>query len=232
LLEIEDSGIGIAADALDRVFAPFEQAERSTASQFGGTGLGLAITQRLAAMMGGRVGARSRLGSGSTFYLELELAAAEGEVELEPVLRLPRSKASSSSSSASAAESARILVAEDEPTNAFLIQEVLEDAGYDVTVVNDGGSALSRLEQQPFDVILMDGRMPDMSGIEVTQQIRQLPDARARVPIIALTADAMAGDRERFISAGMDDYITKPINHDLLFQAIERCRQRGNSAAA
>jgi CheY-like chemotaxis protein len=226
LLEIEDSGIGIAADALDRVF---EQAERSTASQFGGTGLGLAITQRLAAMMGGRVGARSRLGSGSTFYLELELAAADGEVELEPVLRRPRSEASASSSSA---ESARILVAEDEPTNAFLIQEVLEDAGYDVTVVNDGGSALSRLEQQPFDVILMDGRMPDMSGIEVTQQIRQLPDARARVPIIALTADAMAGDRERFISAGMDDYITKPINHDLLFQAIERCRQRGNSAAA
>jgi CheY-like chemotaxis protein len=179
--------------------------------------------------MGGRVGARSRLGSGSTFYLELELAAADGEVELEPVLRRPRSEASASSSSA---ESARILVAEDEPTNAFLIQEVLEDAGYDVTVVNDGGSALSRLEQQPFDVILMDGRMPDMSGIEVTQQIRQLPDARARVPIIALTADAMAGDRERFISAGMDDYITKPINHDLLFQAIERCRQRGNSAAA
>ncbi|MEM7041350.1 MAG: ATP-binding protein [Pseudomonadota bacterium] len=245
--EVEDTGIGIDADSVDRVFAPFEQASTSTSSQFGGTGLGLAICRRLASMMGGDVGAESKPGEGSTFWLQIELETAGEQKPAEsPASARPAPSPVPPSTAARPAAKARpaaaprkeeagpahILVAEDEPVNAYLVEEMLEAGGYTSTVVTNGRSVLEMLDKEPFDLILMDGRMPDMSGLDVARQIRQLPGARASIPIIALTADAMSGDRERFLASGMDDYVAKPIDHALLFDAISRCLERGRSEAA
>ena len=253
-LDVQDTGIGIDPASIDRVFAPFEQADPSTCSQFGGTGLGLAICKRLAMMMGGDVGAESTQGQGSTFWLQAELEVADGQNASEkaasPEFRGPVSEPVMASAAQSAApttaarpapsesahadqhQQAHILVAEDDPVNAYLVEEILEAGGYSSTLVPNGRSVLDLLDKEPFDLILMDGRMPDMSGLEVAQKIRQLPNARASTPIIALTADAMSGDRERFLASGMDDYVSKPIDHAVLFAAIERCIQQSSRSAA
>ena len=248
-LEVQDTGIGIEPSSIGRVFAPFEQADRSTSSQFGGTGLGLAICKRLAAMMGGDVGAESTPGKGSTFWLQIDLeAASEQEQAMEttaarPVCHHappPRPAASASPATVSAestksdqgSKQAHILVAEDEPVNAYLIEEMLDAGGYTSTVVADGKSVLELLKKEPFDLILMDSRMPDMNGLDVTRLIRQLPNPQASTPIIALTADAMSGDRERFLAGGMDDYVAKPIDHAVLFDAIRRCLDQNRAAVA
>lgn len=107
---------------------------------------------------------------------------------------------------------------------AMIIEELLDEAGYHPTIAHNGATVLRILDEQPVDLVLMDGRMPDMSGFETTECIRNLPDDRAKVPIIALTAEALVGDRERYLSAGMDDYVTKPVNYESLIAAIERCR--------
>ena len=119
-----------------------------------------------------------------------------------------------------------ILVAEDEPDMAFLIEDMLEEAGHRVTIASNGASVLKLLEEKTFDMIFMDGRMPDMSGFETTAKIRKLPNDRAKIPIVALTAEAMTGDRERFLSAGMDDYISKPVDYEELIKTIARCSQQ------
>ena len=106
---------------------------------------------------------------------------------------------------------------------ALLIEDLLDEAGYQVTVAHDGASVLKVMAEKHVDLVLMDGRMPDMSGFETTRLIRQLPDGRADVPIIALTAEALAGDRERYLAAGMDDYVAKPVDYEALVSAIERC---------
>ncbi len=116
-----------------------------------------------------------------------------------------------------------ILVAEDDPDMALLIEDLIEEAGHRPTVASDGGSALRMLDERPFDLVLMDGRMPDMTGFETAERIRRLPDERARIPIVALTGEALDGDRERFLAAGMDDYIAKPIDYDILVTTIDRC---------
>ncbi|MGI9417008.1 MAG: ATP-binding protein [Geminicoccaceae bacterium] len=248
-LEVQDTGIGIDPGSIDRVFAPFEQADLSTGSQFGGTGLGLAICKRLASMMGGDVGAESTPGQGSTFWLQIELeTASEHDNENDPASSWPGKSSSQPPAAAAASAAARnvvsssahadedqrahILVAEDEPVNAYLIEEMLEAGGYTSTVVANGSLALELFDKEPFDLILMDGRMPDMSGLDVAERIRRLPDTRASTPIIALTADAVSGDRERFLAGGMDDYVSKPIDHVVLFAAIDRCLGRNRSAAA
>ncbi|MEM8951878.1 MAG: ATP-binding protein [Pseudomonadota bacterium] len=253
-LEVQDTGIGIDPASIDRVFAPFEQADISTCSQFGGTGLGLAICKRLAMMMGGDVGAESSPGQGSTFWLQVELevasqeekaekSAAAGPADPKAQSRTTTSAQAATSKSAARAASAKrpnadegglahILVAEDDPVNAYLVQEMLEAGSYRSTVVPDGSSVLELLDKEAFDLILMDGRMPDMSGLDVAQRIRQLPGAQASTPIIALTADAMSGDRERFLAGGMDDYVSKPIDQAVLFEAIDRCLQQNRPAAA
>ncbi|MEM9627047.1 MAG: response regulator [Pseudomonadota bacterium] len=116
-----------------------------------------------------------------------------------------------------------VLVAEDNPDMALLIEDLLEEAGYNATTAPNGASVLKILDEKHIDIVLMDGRMPDMSGFETTDLIRQLPDDRAKVPIIALTGEALVGDRERYLSAGMDDYVAKPVTYETLIKAIERC---------
>lgn len=217
--EVKDTGVGIDPSAIERVFAPFEQADRLTWSKFGGTGLGLAICKKLALMMDGDVGVESVPGEGSTFWLELGLEAqAEAQSSDTATEHLHKVR-----HHAKAPVERDILVAEDDPDMAILIEDLLDEAGYRATIARDGASVLNALAEGQFDVILMDGRMPDMSGFETTDHVRRLPDDRAQIPIIALTAEAMAGDRERFLAAGMDDYVSKPVDYEKLIAAIERC---------
>lgn len=232
--EIKDTGVGIEPAAIERVFSPFEQGDQLTWSKFGGTGLGLAICKKLALMMKGDVGVDSVPGKGATFWLEIELELQKtcrpAETDDRPSPR-PKTPAIPEISCRD------ILVAEDDPDMATLMEDMLEDAGHQVTIACDGASVLKLLEERDFDLILMDGRMPDMSGFETTAEIRRLQNGRANIPIIALTAEAMAGDRERFLSAGMDDYVSKPVDYKQLAQAINRCsgassRQRSETANA
>ncbi|MGH1480192.1 MAG: ATP-binding protein [Geminicoccales bacterium] len=221
--EIKDTGIGIEPGAIQRVFSPFEQGDRTTWSKFGGTGLGLAICKKLALLMGGDVGVESEQGKGTTFWLQIDLERQEvDQSSAGPV----NQRAHQQTSQASMTPCCDILVAEDEPDMAFLIEDMLEEAGHRVTIASNGASVLKLLEEKTFDMIFMDGRMPDMSGFETTAKIRKLPNDRAKTPVIALTAEAMTGDRERFLSAGMDDYISKPVDYEELIKTIARCSQQ------
>lgn len=118
-----------------------------------------------------------------------------------------------------------ILVVEDNADMALLVEDFIEEAGHRSTVARDGASALKLLDEQHFDIVLMDGHMPDMSGFEATKRIRDLPDQRAAISIVALTGEALVGDRERYLSAGMDDYLAKPVSYEMLIAAIDRCRK-------
>ncbi len=219
--EIKDTGLGIDPAALERVFAPFEQADRLTWSKFGGTGLGLAICRKLARMMGGDVGVDSVPGKGATFWLQIDLQTQEAHQSPPETVEHSHETNQRSQDLESHCD---VLVAEDDPDMAMLMEDMLREAGFGVTIARDGAAVMKTLEERTFDVILMDGRMPDMSGFETTAHIRRLPDERASIPIIALTAEAMVGDRERFLSAGMDDYVSKPVDYETLVQAIDRCR--------
>jgi CheY-like chemotaxis protein len=177
--------------------------------------------------MGGEVGVESVAGEGSTFWLQLDLERQEVPHAPAGTAAHARHRQDPPRASAQARD---ILVAEDDPDMVFLIEDMLDEAGHRVTVARDGAAVLEALEKRRFDLILMDGRMPDMSGFETTEQIRRLPDDRASIPIIALTAEAMLGDRERFLTAGMDDYLSKPVDYHRLVQAIERCCPKSSHA--
>ncbi len=206
---VRDTGIGIPAEKQDKIFDSFSQADGSTTRRYGGTGLGLSISRRLVTMMNGRLWLESEAGKGSTFHFTAEFGLepvavnrslatlhAPGEKESRPYLPL------------------HILVAEDNKVNQTLAKRLLEKQGHTVVVAGDGRQALQAFERERFDVILMDVQMPGMDGLEATAAIRA---ARSQIPIIAMTAHAMAGDRERCLAAGMDDYISKPIHvEDLL----------------
>jgi len=221
--EIKDTGIGIEPGAVQRFFSPFEQGDRMTWGKFGDTGLGLAICKKLALLMDGDVGVESEQGKGTTFWLQIDLEMQEvDQSSAGPVNQLAHQQ----TSQVSLGPCCDILVAEDEPDMAFLIEDMLEEAGHRVTIASNGASVLKLLEEKTFDMIFMDGRMPDMSGFETTVKIRKLPNNRAKIPIIALTAEAMTGDRERFLSAGMDDYISKPVDYEELIETIARCSQQ------
>ena len=223
--EIEDTGIGIAPDGLPLLFRPFQQLDSSMSRPFEGTGLGLAICRNLAGLMDGTVEARSRPGEGSVFSLELvlrpdtasESAGLAGETPLLPEKQVARNLRGRS-----------ILLVEDNAINQEVVQGLLEMVGARVTVANDGAEGVRLLEAWPFDAVLMDIHMPNMDGFEATARIRENP-LWARVPIVALTANALAGDLERCLVAGMDDYIAKPILPERLFAVLARhCRGRGS----
>jgi PAS domain S-box-containing protein len=210
--EVRDTGVGIPPEVLPTLFRPFQQADSSTTRRFGGTGLGLAICRRLVDAMGGVMGVDSQPGQGSTFWFELELPRAEGQADLapKPVLQEP------------AARGLRILVAEDNGVNRLLISTRLRRAEHRVTLVEDGVKAVEAARGQDFDLILMDMQMPELDGAGATREIRRLPGSRGRVPIVALTADALPEFRERYMQSGLDDYLTKPVDWDALDRVLLR----------
>jgi CheY-like chemotaxis protein len=216
---VRDTGPGIPAAKQQLIFEPFTQADGSTTRQYGGTGLGLSISTKLEALMGGRMLLESAPGEGSTFHFTVTLQRSAGAERL-PVA-LPAGAANSGR--VASRRPIRVLLADDNLVNRVIATRLLERAGHQVTAVEDGHAALAALDEQQVDLILMDLEMPGMNGIETTGAIRARETGRGcRMPIVALTAHAMAGDRERCLAAGMDGYITKPIDRSELLAAVER----------
>jgi signal transduction histidine kinase/ActR/RegA family two-component response regulator len=216
--EVLDTGIGVDASMLDRMFEPFTQADVSTTRKYSGNGLGLAISKQLVELMGGEIGAKSELGAGSRFWFELALPAATpsiGQPSREHSPRLEQQKAER--------PGALVLVVEDSPVNRVVAVSVLERCGYHVHVVNDGREALQALATQRYDAVLMDCQMPDVDGYQATEELRRRELGSAyHTPVIAMTAHAMVGDRERCLAAGMDDYLSKPVRSQSLAEILER----------
>ncbi|HKI80069.1 MAG TPA: response regulator, partial [Pseudodesulfovibrio sp.] len=215
--KVRDTGVGIPEDKLDAVFDSFTQADSSLRKKHQGTGLGLTISRQLVNMMGGEIGVESAVGKGSTFFFTAWFGLAEKQKpEAAPARsRTPRTL------------HLNILLADDNPMNRKYLQHFLTMFGHTVTTAENGVQALEALREngRTLDVILMDVQMPEMSGLEATRAIRE-SDGRLydrRIPIIALTAYAMKGDRERMLDAGMDDYVSKPVDMHKLSEAIVRC---------
>jgi len=213
---VHDTGIGVAPDALARLFQPFTQADASTTRTFGGTGLGLSIVRKLAELMGGQCGAQSELDKGSTFWLMLPLReahATEPLGEIKPATIV----------SDSPCYAARVLLVEDNAVNQKIATTYLKRLGVQVDVAEDGAQALSAYERCEYALVLMDMQMPVMDGLEATRRIRALDSTRGRrTPIVVLTADAMKGTRERCLEAGADDYLTKPLELVRLKELVVR----------
>ena len=213
---ISDTGAGIDAETLPRLFDKFEQADHSTTRRYGGTGLGLAICKQLVELMGGRIGVESRPGIGSRFHFTLPLA--EGVAPPLDARQAPRR--------ARHPFRLHILCAEDVRTNQIIIGTLLESMGHQVAMVENGEEALRALASEHYDCVLMDGRMPQMDGEQAARLIRaggseQFAVRDSQIPIIALTANASEHDRQRYLAAGMDDFLSKPVDEMLLFQKID-----------
>jgi hypothetical protein len=215
--EVQDTGIGIDAAAQARLFTAFEQADASTTRRYGGTGLGLAITRRLAGLMGGESGVISQPGQGSTFWFTACLlkAPTPDTAGNAPMLGAPNAEILLQTRYARR----HILVAEDEAINRMVIQALLEHAGLRVTLAGDGQEALDCVARHRPDLVLMDMQMPNVDGLQATRRLRQLPGGHS-LPIIALTANAFAEDRQRCLAAGMNDHLGKPVEPDLLFERV------------
>jgi PAS domain S-box-containing protein len=226
-VRVRDTGIGIPADKLAAIFAPFVQADSSTTRNYGGTGLGLAICTRLAALMGGRIWVESEPGQGSIFHFTAYLRTAAPIALALPCSDDRARRETSEETSGSVERPLRILLAEDNSINQRLGLAILEKRGHTVVVVGSGREALTALEHEGFDVLLMDVQMPEMDGFEATASVRRREDLTGgRLPIIALTAHAMKGDRERCLAAGMDGYVTKPLQPRELFHTIDEVLSR------
>ena len=216
---VRDTGIGIAADKLEAIFAAFRQADGSTTREYGGTGLGLSICRRIAELMGGRVWAESRPGQGSIFHFTARLEPAE-EAATAPA-PVPAAAAVATTSTDAASRTARVLLAEDNPVNRRLAETLLTRAGCTVTTAVTGRQAVDLFVGSPagFDLILMDVQMPEMDGLAATAELR----ARGctTVPIVAMTAGALQGDREQCLAAGMNDYLAKPVRRENLLALLD-----------
>jgi CheY-like chemotaxis protein len=209
---VRDSGIGIPEEKQKLIFEPFRQADGSTSRRYGGTGLGLAICARLVDLMGGRIWVESQPGAGSSFFFTTRLRRAPVE-QLKP--------AHSSAPPIKPLSPLRVLVAEDNPVNRKLATRILQNAGHTVVCALDGQEAIDALSQEHFDIVLMDVQMPRMDGFEATSEIRKRDAALSlRTPIVALTANAMKGDRQRCLDAGMDGYVSKPLRSTELLEVM------------
>lgn len=220
-LSVEDTGIGIPEDKLDFIFCKFTQVDASTTRRYEGTGLGLAISKQLVEMMNGSIGVKTSPGKGSTFWFTLPLTLdrqeasnlwdRDKEAQALPT-RLP--------GNAAELKEVRILVVEDNVVNQRLAMKLLEKLGCRVDVAANGVEAVNRLKKFSYDLILMDCQMPEMDGYEATAEIRRREGASRHTPIIAMTAHAMSGDREKCLSAGMDAYMAKPIKREMVLEMI------------
>ena len=214
--EIIDTGIGLSDEEQQRLFTAFEQADTSMTRKYGGTGLGLAISKRLVHLMGGDIGVESQPNAGSTFWFTAcfdrvsttapSLSSNTQPVETRLKLRAP---------------GVRILLAEDEPISQDVARSLLEEAGFNVDLAEDGEAALDLARHGKYDLILMDMQMPKINGVDATRKIRALPDY-ARTPILAVTANAFSEDRALCLAAGMNDHIAKPVESAVLYEKLLR----------
>ena len=214
---VSDTGVGLAADVQKLIFDPFTQADNSTTRKYGGTGLGLAISARLVRMMGGEIWVESEPGGGSQFHFTAQLSAANIDDSGNAKATEP-----ASAPAVGLTPSLRVLLAEDNAVNRKVVTRLLEKRGHHVLVTTNGKEALAALERDRFDLVLMDVQMPEMDGFEATRRIRLSEQGTAyHQRIIALTAHAMSGDRARCLEAGMDGYLTKPLEAPALDQVLD-----------
>ncbi|MBF0569778.1 MAG: PAS domain S-box protein [Candidatus Omnitrophica bacterium] len=226
LFSIKDSGIGIPQDRIGSLFELFTQVDEKTSRRYGGTGLGLAISKKLVEMMGGRIWAESEEGQGSTFNFLVTLPVSDNvpppaAVEGAPVAGV----------APDGIGKIRILLAEDNLVNQKIAARILEKRGWEVVVANNGREAVDMLGKGHYDIILMDDHMPEMTGVEATILIRgEEKQTGIHIPIVAMTANAMTGDREKYLATGMDGYVSKPIDRDALFRMIINLVQQRKGA--
>ena len=232
LFEVTDTGIGISPAAQKKLFTPFVQADGSTTRQYGGTGLGLTITKRLVELMGGEIGLRSTQGVGSTFWFTLPLV----EADIEPDASDSRSPTVSNDFTQAVLSDAahyHLLLVDDNVINQKVATLQLQKLGYTVDTAANGLLALEAIKNARYDLVLMDCQMPVMDGFEATRQLRQLEQPTGnRLPVIAMTANAMEGDRQRCLDSGMDDYLTKPINTGHLTATLKRWLKGSSGSGA
>ena len=228
---VEDSGIGIAPDALAGIFEPFAQADASTTRRFGGTGLGLTISRRLAEMMGGTLTAESRVGVGSVFRLAVAAEAVPADVAPAAVpARGPAEAWVARPAAAVPAAPVRVLVAEDNVVNQKVAVRLLARLGLRADVVANGAEAVASVRRQPYDVVFMDVQMPEMDGLAAVRALRADPGRFPPPAIVMLTANAMEGDRETCLAAGADDYLAKPVGLDAVAAALARAARSRDAA--
>ncbi len=214
---VSDTGDGMSEEHLKRIFEAFSQADVSNSRRYGGTGLGLTISKRLVELMGGRIWAESRPGLGSRFSFTARFARAP-ETQLEV---MTRQDADAVAAACAQLSGARILIAEDNKFNQIVIEELLQRCGVSTTVCASGREVLEVLQRERFDIVLMDMQMPDMDGVEATIRLRAMP-AFAALPIVAMSASAMADDRERCLAAGMNDFDTKPVDPNRMYLTLAK----------
>ncbi len=210
---VRDTGIGIDPEARKELFSSFVQGDSSTTRRFGGTGLGLAISKHLVELMGGEITVESELGLGSIFSFSIELETVEAPDR-------PRPKPVPAAAPRSSRR--RILVAEDEWANQIVTVRELEYMGYQVDAVATGHEVLAALDQRRYDLVLMDCQMPDLDGYETTRRIRHRDDDSRQIPVIAVTAHALQGDRDKCLAAGMDDFLSKPFRETELAKVVDQ----------
>jgi CheY-like chemotaxis protein/anti-sigma regulatory factor (Ser/Thr protein kinase) len=226
---VEDTGIGISREDASRIFHNFVQADTSTTRKYSGAGLGLAISTQLIEMMGGRLEFESEPGRGSRFWFGVTLekhADACPQTETGAGLRIPDDGIRRKD-----AETVRILLAEDNEVNQRVTLRMLERSGYQADVVPNGRRAVAEVLTGRYDLVLMDIHMPEMDGFDATREIRRREGSDRHTPVIAVTARATAGDRERCLAAGMDDYVSKPVRRKELTGAIARWVKRPGRSA-